>query len=104
MPTSCAPLTLLSGGVTSQPPPPAVARPGDSVLVVDAVLTVQVGCRRGASAVTLIPGDDGHWLGRIGSSRDALTGEVLSVDTLLDTVLQRAVSHPKRASDSRRRV
>ncbi len=40
MPTSRAPLTLLPGGLTSQPPPPAVARPGDSALVVDAVLSV----------------------------------------------------------------
>ncbi len=68
-------LTLLPGGLTPSPTVPKTAQPRDSTLVVDAVLTVQVGRRQDASAVTLIRGGDGHWLGRIGSSQEALTGQ-----------------------------
>ncbi len=104
MPVSHTHLTLLPDGLTPSPTVPKTAQPRDSTLVVDAVLTVQVGRRRGASAVRLIRGVDGHWLGRIGSPREALVGEALSVDAVLDAVLQRAVGHPGPTSDSRRRV
>ncbi len=97
-------LTLLPDGLISSPTVPKTAQPRDSTLVVDAVLTVQVGRRRGASAVRLIRGVDGHWLGRIGSPREGVAGEVLSADAVLDAVLQRAVGHPGPTSDSRRRV
>ncbi len=99
MPVSRTHLTLLPDGLTPRPTVPKTTQPRDSTLVVDAVLTVQVGRRRGAAAVRLIRGVDGHWRGRIGSSR-----EVLSVDAVLDVVLQRAVGHPGPTSDSRRRV
>ncbi|MDP9359095.1 MAG: hypothetical protein M3R02_28195 [Chloroflexota bacterium] len=104
MPVSRNRLTLLPGGLTPRPTTPAGTRPGGSTQVVDAVLTVQVGGRRGASALTLTRGVDGRWRGRLGPSREPLAGEVLSVDALLDAVLQRAVGHPGPASDSRRRV
>ena len=97
-------LTLLPGGLSTPAPEPAVTQPGGSPLVVDAVLTVQVGRQRGASEVTLTRGDDGHWQGRIGSSRETRSGAWHSVDTVLDVMLQRAVGHPGPPSDSRRRV
>ncbi len=97
-------LTLLPGGRSTPAPEPAVTQPGGSPLVVDAVLTIQVGRRRSASAVTLTRGDDGHWQGRIGSSQVALSGAWHSVDAVLDAMLQRAVGHPGPTSDSRRRV
>ncbi len=97
-------LTLLPGGRSTPAPEPAVTQPGGSPLVVDAVLTIQVGRRRGASAVTLTRSIDGRWCGRLGSAREPLAGEVLPMDALLDAVLQRALGHPEPPSDSRRRV
>ncbi len=104
MPVSRTRLTLLPGGLSTPALVPAVTQPGGSPLVVDAILTIQVGRRRGASEVTLTRGVDGHWLGQIGSPREALVSEVLSLDAVLDGVLQRAVGHPEPTSDSRRRV
>ncbi len=104
MPTSRAHLTLLPGSLSAPAPEPAVTQPGGSPLVVTAVLTIQVGRQRGTSEVTPTRGDDGHWQGRIGSSREALSGEWHSVDAVLDAMLQRAVGHPEPTSDSRRRV
>ncbi len=104
MPVSRTRLTLLPGGLSAPAPGPAVTQPGGSPPVVDAVLTIQVGRRRGAAAVTLTRSVDGHWLGRIGPSREALASEMLSLDAVLDAVLQRAVGHPGPTSDSRRRV
>ena len=103
MPVTRAHLTLLPGGLTSELPP-TTRQPGASTLVVDAVLTIQVGRRRRTSAVTLTQGVDGRWCGRLGASREPLAGEVLPIDALLDAVLQRAGGHPAPPSDSRRRV
>ncbi len=97
-------LTLLPGGRSTPVPEPTVTEPGGSPLVVDAVLTIQVGRRQRTATVTLTRGDDGHWQGRIGSSQEPLSGAWHSVDAVLDATLQRAVGHPGPTSDSRRRV
>ena len=104
MPVSRHRLTLLPGGLAPRPTVPAVTQREGLPLVVNAVLTVEVGRRRGASTVTLTRGVDGRWCGRLGSPQEPLAGEVLPIDALLDAVLQRAGGHPGPTSDSRRRV
>ncbi len=89
-------LTLLPGGLPARrPAAPAVARLGDSSPFVDAVLTVQERGRRAAAAVTLVPGADGRWLGQIGLSWNLPSGGVLSVDALLDALLDPTGREPR---------
>ena len=104
MPVSRHRLTLLPGGLTPRPPAAPVPQPGGVPLVVHAVLTVEMGRRQRASAVTLTRGVDGRWGGQLGASREPLAGEVLPMDALLDAVLQRSAGYPGPTSDSRRRV